>query len=133
MYSYQDEIVQRQHQSSSSSSSPQPQPQSQPSSTLQNQTMELSIEETIHLKNIGLQSTKQKLLKAIVDSYNLDHKIKSKSGELQKKRMTNNQIRAHEHHIFNARTMRMQKERLIQKYISRIKVIDKEIKKLQKI
>lgn len=115
MYSYQDEIAQQQHQ---------PPPQ--------DQTIELSVEETIHIKKIGLKSTKQKLLQAIVDSYNLEHKIKSKFGELQKKRMTNSQMRAHEQTISSARAIRDQKERSIQNYISKVKIIDNEIKELQR-
>lgn len=120
MYSYQDEIAQQQHQSTP----PPPPPQ--------DQAIELSVEETIHIKQIGLKSTKRKLLQAIVDSYNLEHRIKSKSGELQKKRMTNNQMRAHEQTISSARATRDQKERSIQNYISKVKIIDNEIKELQR-
>lgn len=116
MYSYQDEVAQQQHQS--------PPPQ--------DQTIEQSVEETIHIKQIGLKSTKRKLLQAIVDSYSLEHKIKSKAGELQKRRMTNNQMRAHEQTISSARATRDQKERSIQNYISKVKIIDNEIKELQR-
>ncbi|CAO0802568.1 unnamed protein product [Mucor circinelloides] len=89
-------------------------------------------EEEIRRRQSAVKITKQKLLQAIVESYNLDHRINTKTGEIQKKKsLTALQMKQHKQIIQVARHQRTQKEKSICSSIEKVKRLDQEIRQLQ--
>lgn len=88
-------------------------------------------EEETRRRQSAVKVAKQKLLQAIVDSYNLNHQINTKTGAIQKRSLTALQMKQHKQAIQVARNQRTQKEKSICCSIEKVKRLDQEIRQLQ--